>query len=272
LGEARQKGVGIVNARAYVLERYGADGWQAVLAQLPHADRQGVDTAIGVGWYTHGVYMRLVRAIDEVHGVGDLAMAVQLGRWGAERDLSTIYRLFFRFANPAWVVEKSTEYWRRFHEDGEWIIERVGKMHVVGTLRGWRTDDAAYCRVNGGYMGRLLELVGARGVTVDHASCVARGDRECVFRVRWGDEVTDRDGAPREAPRSPVSRPGAAPAPSAAHARAKQDTGQTREAERVPAHSGKVPTAARDVSTDGARAAIEASLDALASSDKRRPR
>jgi hypothetical protein len=128
----------------------------------------------------------LIHAIDEVHGAGDLGLVVQLGRFEAERDVTTIYRIMFRLVNPGTVVQKTTDYWRKFHDTGSWEMMRQGSQEIQGVLTGWGVVDHALCRELVGYFSRVLELVGAQGVIVEHPECRARGYTRCFFRARWG--------------------------------------------------------------------------------------
>jgi hypothetical protein len=202
---AKTKGVSFVNARAFVQDRYGAPGWAATMARLREPDRVEIESTVTVGWYSLPLYARFIRAIDEAHGCGDCALLVQLGRFEAERDLTTIHRVFLRMANPAYAVEKMGEYWRRFHDTGTWKVDRATPTQVDGVLEGWGHVDRGLCRELGGYMGRVLELVGAKGVLMEHPFCRAHGDPMCSFRARWGvmqlPEITDREkSGPRRIP------------------------------------------------------------------------
>src|SRR5205809_846369 len=87
--------------------------------------------------------MSPAQAIDDVHGSGDLGLVVQLGRFEAERDLTTIYRLMFRLVNPATVVVKTTDYWRKFHDTGSWEMMRMSPTEIQGVLTGWGVVDHA---------------------------------------------------------------------------------------------------------------------------------
>lgn len=182
---ARTKGIAFAHTRLFVEETFGAAGWERVLGRLLPADRAEVESVISVGWYDLGSYARLLRAIDEAHGTGDLSLVVQNGRFQSERDLSTIQRLFFRLANPAYAVEKITDYWRRFHDTGSWEVNRVSESEVTGALHDWGVVDRALCRELTGYMGRVLELVGAKHVIMEHTRCRALGDDVCGYRARW---------------------------------------------------------------------------------------
>lgn len=186
---ANTKGTSFAQARNYALERFGERGWAEVLAQLSLQDRDTLNGVVAVGWYDLALYARVIRAIDAVHGTGDLKLVTQLGRYEAEKDLKFVHRLFFRLANPAYVVEKAGEYWRRFHDTGTWSITRESPTIVHGTLSDWGVVDAALCAELSAYMVRILELVGGKDPTIDHRVCRARGDSSCFFRMRW------RDGA-----------------------------------------------------------------------------
>jgi predicted hydrocarbon binding protein len=182
---ALTKGVGFDNARSFVCERFGVPGWDRLLEAMSAPDRDTLASVISVGWYELALYARLIRTLDHVHGKDDLALITDLGRYEAEHDLTTVHRLFFRCANPAYVIEKSAEYWKRFHDTGTWIITREAGARLTGTLEGWGVVDAALCHEVGAYIGRLLELVGAKEVILVHPRCRGRGDEVCTFTTTW---------------------------------------------------------------------------------------
>jgi hypothetical protein len=188
--EAKTKGVGFTNVRAFTMDRFGGEaGWRAVLEQLPAKDREELQSVIPVGWYSLPMYARLIRVLDKVHGQGDLSLMKDLGRYEAEKDLKTIHRVFLRFTNPAFIVEKTSEYWRRFHDTGTWNVVREGGPNghgVSAVLDGWGCVDAALCRELVAYLTRVLELAGAKNVVLEHPKCRGRADPQCIFRGRWG--------------------------------------------------------------------------------------
>jgi hypothetical protein len=185
--DAKTKGIGFVNVRAFAEERFGgAAGWKAVTDQLVASDRRELEEILPVGWYSLALYARLIHAVDKVHGYGDLSLVVQLGRFEAERDLTTIQRLFLRLASPSFILEKNRDYWRRFHDTGQWTVERLGEGRVRAFIDDWGVADVALCRELVGYVGRLFELVGAKNVRMEHVRCRGRGEARCEFLGRWG--------------------------------------------------------------------------------------
>lgn len=184
-GEAKTKGVGFVNVKSFTRARYGDAGWDAALERMSPADREELMSIIPMGWYSLPLYARLIRVIDGLHGFGDLALVRDLGRFEAEKDLTTIHRVLLRLANPAFIVEKAGEMWRRYHDTGTWTIKRESPTRVSGTLDGWGCVDEALCKEAAAYMARSLELVGARGVVLEHPLCRATGAERCFFLARW---------------------------------------------------------------------------------------
>jgi hypothetical protein len=183
---AKTKGTGFTTVRAFTIERFGGEAaWASVLEKLPAHDRDELASVISVGWYSLAMYARLIRAVDQVHGSGDLALMKDIGRYEAEYDIKMIHRFFLRFTNPAFIVEKTADYWKRFHDTGTWNVTR-DDHGVSMVLDGWGCVDAALCKELVAYMTRVLELVGAKNVTVEHPKCRGRADPQCIFKGRWG--------------------------------------------------------------------------------------
>ncbi len=180
----RTKGINLLNAKKFVLTRYGEPSWAAVLATLAEEEAAIIDDALVVGWYDMALLPRLFRAIEETEGESDRRIFEHLGTYSAERDLTTTNRLFLRMANPAYVLEKAGEYWHRFHDVGRWTVTRTATGGAKATLEDFIVD-APFCRMLTAYIRRMFELVGAKAVHVEHRRCRARGDTACVFEGSW---------------------------------------------------------------------------------------
>ncbi len=185
VGDPKTKGVGFTNVRAFTIERFGDAGWASLLEKIPAEDRSEIQSIIPMGWYSLSLYARLIRVLDKVHGRGDLSMMKDLGRFEAENDLKTIHRIFLRFTNPAFIVEKTSQYWKHFHDTGTWNVTR-DDHGVSAVLDDWGCVDSALCRELVAYLTRVLELTGAKNVVLEHPKCRGRSDPQCIFRGRWG--------------------------------------------------------------------------------------
>ena len=115
-----------MHVRAFVRERFGSAGLERLSQLLSQQDFELLNQAVAIGWYELDAYARLLRAFDTCFGNSDLMLCRSMGRYQAERDSTTLHRLFFRLANPGYLIEKTGEYWRRFQDTGSWSVERLG--------------------------------------------------------------------------------------------------------------------------------------------------
>lgn len=179
----RMKGIGFVNVRNYVLEAHGAERWEEVLNTLSGAERREIEAAVAVGWYDVAHFATLLRSIDEVCGRGDLRLLEKVGAYEAEQDFNRVFRVFLRVLSPSYIFKAEARIWSHFQDSGTWHSVRV-PGGVNATLRGWAVD-AALCRELSGYLVKVVEFTGGRNVSVEHDTCRALGDSQCVFEYRW---------------------------------------------------------------------------------------
>ena len=181
---AQVKGTVFVTTRTWVLTRAGEEGWRRVLSALTPEDRAVVETALPVGWYDLLVEDRLNRVVDRTLGRGDLALMALIGRFGAEHEMKSFYRFFLKALTPANVVERGTEFWRRYQDTGTWATSREG-TRVRAALHDWGSKDVAtHIRLTA-YLGRLIEMTGAHNTKIEHSRCRLRGDAYCEFTGSW---------------------------------------------------------------------------------------
>jgi DNA-binding CsgD family transcriptional regulator len=173
------KGIRFTNLQAFVAQRFGDGAWEGLLATLPPGDAGVLRTVVGSGWYDHALRARLVRAICLRGGAG---LGRDIGRFEAERDLTTVHRWFIRLVKPAAALRDMNVYWRRTEDSGRWTSEVHGRG-LVARLHDWNPVEPALCATVQGYLGRTLELLGGGELGVEHSRCRAGGDPFCEFRT-----------------------------------------------------------------------------------------
>ncbi len=171
--------------RGFVRARFGAEGWQAVLDKLERADAELMDSVTSTGWYPLDAWVRIARAIDRVHGEGDLRLLTEMGHYEAERDVGPVLRALLRLANPAFTVKSVGDLWARYHDSGRWIVRDQTSHRVIMELEGWNGVDRACCTDLHGYVSRLLEIVGGKDVRIEHLECRALGRASCIWDASW---------------------------------------------------------------------------------------
>jgi DNA-binding CsgD family transcriptional regulator len=185
------KGIRFTSPQAFVVERSGAEAWEALVASLPAPDRAALREVVPAGWYDHALRARLVRRLSGRFGA---AAAFELGRHEAERDLTTVHRWFLRLVKPAFAIRNMNLYWCRSEAGGRWTSEVDGQA-IVARLYDWDPVEPALCRTLEGYLGRTLELLGDGKVAVEHVRCRAEGAPFCEFRTEGFSSSSSSVGA-----------------------------------------------------------------------------
>ncbi|HTU56783.1 MAG TPA: hypothetical protein VMF89_00085, partial [Polyangiales bacterium] len=75
---------------------------------------------IASGWYPLGLQHRVFSALESALPHSDDDVIESFATFVAEHDLTRVHRLFLRLRNPAYALEKSADYWRRFYDAGDW--------------------------------------------------------------------------------------------------------------------------------------------------------
>lgn len=163
-------------------ERLGAAAWDAVIARLSPADREQIAAVDPGAWYDVHLMARLVNALCQELQVED-AVLMEMGRFDADRELSTVYRWFLRLIRPSFAIRHMNLYWRRAHDTGTWRSWRNG-TEVTAELRDWAVVNRSMCLTVLGYLGRTLELFGGKVGPLEHTECRSEGHATCIFRTQ----------------------------------------------------------------------------------------
>lgn len=145
-------------------------------------DRALLRRAIAFSWLPAQLYPVLVRGVLEATGEVTLERSHEMGRWIAERELTTIHRIVVQFLSPPTLVRKCVSVWKHHHDTGIWEVAREGAV-LKGDLQGWAVVDEVACGQVSGYIEGLVSRVGGPKTRVNHTMCRGRGDEVCRFEV-----------------------------------------------------------------------------------------
>jgi hypothetical protein len=171
--------------KKFLAKHYGSDSWDKLVSSLSPEDQLVIKQSVPISWIDLEVKLRLSRAMDSMFGNKDGALLSDFARFEAELDLNSAQRIFLRFANPAYLLEKGAQLWSRYHNWGKYEVERISKTSAKSILHGNNTNDPLFCHQHCGYIQRLVELVGGKNVIVVHAKCTSKGNGPCEFVVTW---------------------------------------------------------------------------------------
>ena len=182
------KGTAIAGKLKWVSRYKGEQPLKDVLDKLKDRDaakRLADAGALKSAWYPFELFIDLTETIDRVFGKGDGALFRQVAGQTAEDDLSTVYKIFFRFMQPMFIVQKAAQLWRSYYTSGTVTATSPEKGLIELEIAEFGTPHWAHCESVLGWAQRSIQLTGVKGVQAQHLECRGRGAKRCRMRVSW---------------------------------------------------------------------------------------
>ncbi len=164
----------------------GGAGLAKLRAQCSPELRAAIDAGIvKAAWYPLPLFIELCERIDQIFGAGDRALIRALGRHGADANLTTIYRLFFKVGTVHWILGRAVRLWSAHYDTGYLEVMTRGPKSALARVRGFATPHPVHCLSVEGWCERSIELSGGAGAKVTETKCRTRGDDLCQFELTW---------------------------------------------------------------------------------------
>ncbi len=184
---AHIKGALIAARRAFVVESFGQDAWESLLATLDPEEREVLQgLVLAINWYPLELATRLEHAIVRVLGGGDPTLYDAMGAHSAGRNLRSLYAAFVSTnRDPAGFFSRLLLAYPQMHDFGSAAVEgvRAASMDLVHDYAGHA--NVGFCRVSVGFFRAASEVLAPSAVSVKEVACQAKGLPRCVIRVRW---------------------------------------------------------------------------------------
>ena len=183
---ANVKGSSMSSRVLWVELNHGGGGLTRLLAQCSPELRATIERGVQkAAWYPLSQFIELCEVIDRVFGTGDRTLVRELGRHGADANLTTIYRLFFKVGTVHWILGRAVRLWSAHYDTGYLEVMTRGPKSAVARVRGFATPHPVHCLSVEGWCERSVELSGGKGARVTETKCRNRGDDLCQMELTW---------------------------------------------------------------------------------------
>jgi len=180
------KGSALASRVLWVDLGHGSAGMERLMAACGPALRADIERGINKArWYPFEHFVELNTVVDKVFGRGDRTLVRQLGRYGADATLTTIYRLFYKVGTVQWILGRAVRLWSAHYDSGYLEVATRGLRGAVLRVRGFSTPDKVHCLAVEGWAERSVELSGGKKVRVHESKCRTEGSDCCQFDVVW---------------------------------------------------------------------------------------
>ena len=189
--EPRVRGAAYRSAVDYVVEHYGFDALERVLAELCPNDRDAIERPIERdGWGPFSSWVAFVKQCDDTLGTGDLTLARASSAWAAKRDLPILFPDLSHSGTGADIVELSSQFWSSYYDAGRTEAVATAEADaVLFEVIDFPTPHTAHCNRIVGWLLGAFAVIGA-DVELTIPACRALGDDRCLFLAR-GEAMRD---------------------------------------------------------------------------------
>lgn len=186
IGEPHVKGSALTSRALWLDQTHGDQAYRHLLVKVQPATAEILrGQLLKSSWYPFAAFVDMNLTMDREWGKGDLSLVKTLGRFGAEANLRTIYRLFYTFGSVNWIMDRAAALWTVHYDAGSLRIDHLedslADLHVLD----FPTPHRALCLSVHGWAERSVELSGGKIIQSMEQSCRAKGDPACTFRLGW---------------------------------------------------------------------------------------
>lgn len=186
--EILAKGVNFVYAKEFILKEYGEGVWVRALETLAYTERAFWGGALLIHEsYPFSVFKSMVSAISKELGKPKDTEAARVYEYIADRSLNALYKIFFRFANPSFVIKNYPKLWDRFFNTGKVEVPVAEKGHAIvkfvlpEVFLDWLPPACL------GYSKKAVEMAGGKKLTLTQTSKTSLPGAlwEIVYELKW---------------------------------------------------------------------------------------
>jgi hypothetical protein len=172
---------------AFVEKTYGVPARQRFrqAVSAPLRDLLASKTDPPGGWVPFDFFVEATVVADRLYGKSDLALAWEMGRFGATHNIGVWKSLFMRHVTPARVMSIASGLWSHHYDGGRTATRALGPTSMSFSIVDFPQPHKAHCNSIGGWIMGTLELGPRKSVVVKEVACRTEGAGFCEFRISW---------------------------------------------------------------------------------------
>jgi len=184
------KGVNFTGAKKYIEDKYGAELWGRIIQSLsPEAKAVWGGVLLVSTSYPFTAFKEMMSALTgELKSASESEIA-EIYEYIADQSLHKIYKIFFQFSNPSFVIKNYPKLWGMFFNAGTVEVPVAEKGHAVlkfmlpDIFNGWLPPACL------GYSKKAIEMAGGKNLVMKKTSAekVSDDQWETVFELRWAE-------------------------------------------------------------------------------------
>ncbi len=180
------KGSAIISTINYIKIHFGEEGKNEVFARLPEEELNIVNQAVfSSKWYPFSIFINLNQFTDSIFGKGDLELVRIMGAFGAEHDLKTIYKIFYKIGSPQFILKRASQVFSTYYDQGNMQALESSSDYGLIELSEFPDITEVYLQRVSGWMEKTIELSGGKHPKVVTLRRSKNGKSVVEFKATW---------------------------------------------------------------------------------------
>lgn len=173
---AKVKGIAILGLIKFIKKNM-KDKMPALVANLsPDTSKYMEEHIIISEWYPYKFYIELLRALDKIAGNGDLSYCIQQGRLSAEKDLSSIYKVFVSFTDSKLILTRGMSVWSSYYDTGNATVSEFSDHGSAVIIENFPEIDLAHVKNAQGWLEQFNVMCKFKDIRSEITKCQCYGD------------------------------------------------------------------------------------------------
>ncbi len=188
MGQVLAKGVNFLYSKQFIEAQYGGAVWVRVMKSLsPESSAVWSGALLAHQEYPFSAFKEMTtKLIGEIQAAQDSETA-RIYEYIADQSLNRMYKIFFAFSNPSFVIKNYPKLWAKFFNSGKVEVPVSEKGHAVlkftvpEIFLDWLPPACL------GYSKKAVEMAGGRNLTMKALtkSPASAGTWEITYELRW---------------------------------------------------------------------------------------
>jgi hypothetical protein len=189
MGDVLAKGVNFLYSKRFIVSEYGAEKWDRVFNALPKDSQEVWGSGIlASNSYPFAAFKEMMNVLTKELGAPRRDQLARIYEYIADQSLNKIYKIFFKLANPSYVIKNYPKLWANFFNTGT-VEVQAEKGHAVlkfilpEIFLDWLPPACL------GYSKKAVEMSGGTGLSMKEKSTRRLGEDlwEIVFELDWSE-------------------------------------------------------------------------------------
>ena len=130
--EVAAKGVNFLYSKRFIESKYGEAVWAQIMKSLSKESQEIWEAGLLVyKEYPFAAFKEMISALTRELKLAKDSELASIYEYIADQSLNKIYKIFFTFANPSFVIKNYPRLWDKFFNSGKVEVPLSEKGHAV---------------------------------------------------------------------------------------------------------------------------------------------